>query len=261
MIDREPDLAALGLFTSTHTSKESGVVDGLAALFDVSPLSTSQRLAAFPRHVRRQEIARFLTRYELFKLILTVPGSIAECGVFMGAGLASWLHFSSIMEPYNHPRRIIGFDTFQGFPGVQGRDLGTSSSELHHEHAFSTHAGIRDELEKLMRAHDLNRPLGHIPKVELVAGNAIETMPEYISRNPHFLLSLLYLDFDLYEPTKVALEHLYPRLVKGGIVAFDELNCPQFPGETQALLEVLKLSDVRLQRNPMDPYISWFVKE
>ena len=262
MTDQEQlDLAALGLFASTHTGSEARVDQDLAALFDTSPLSTSQRLTAFPRHVRRQDIARFLTRYELFKLVVNVPGSIAECGVFMGAGLMSWMQFSSILEPYNHPRRVIGFDTFTGFPGVKAYDLGASATEQHRRHAFSTHDTIQNEIQELASAHDKNRPLGHIPKIELVAGNALKTIPEYISRNTHVLFSLLYLDFDLYDPTKAAIEHLYPRLVKGGVLAFDELNCPQFPGETRALLDVLGLSGGRLQRNPIDPYISWFVKE
>ena len=56
------------------------------------------------------------------------------------------------------------------------------------------------------------------------------------------------------------MEELLPRVVKGGVVAFDELNCPEFAGETKALLEAMDLSEVRLQRLPFDPYISWFIK-
>jgi hypothetical protein len=126
--------------------------------------------------------------------------------------------------------------------------------------ALQTDAKCREEIEYLIALHDRNRPLGHIPKVELVAGDACETIPRYVVEHPHLLVSLLYLDFDLYEPTKVALEQLYPRVVKGGIVAFDELNSPEFPGETIALLEVLDLAQAELRRLPFDPYISYFVK-
>jgi len=79
-------------------------------------------------------------------------------------------------------------------------------------------------------------------------------------KNPHLLVSLLFLDFDLCEPTKAALNALFPRIVKGGIVAFDELNCAEFPGEKRALLEFRDLSRVELRRFPIDPYISFFVK-
>jgi hypothetical protein len=71
---------------------------------------------------------------------------------------------------------------------------------------------------------------------------------------------MLYLDFDIYAPTKVALDHLLSRVVKGGIVTFDEMNCKEFAGETTALLESLDLNRVELKRFPLDPYISYFIK-
>ncbi len=233
----------------------------LCSAFNDSSLSLSYKLQGFSRHVRRQDVARFLAKYELFKLALPANGSIVECGVFTGAGIFNWLHFSSILEPYNHTRKIIGFDTFSGFPSIHAEDMRAGGSQHLHEGALSTAHNIQKEIEGLALLHDRNRPLGHIPKVQLVAGNACETIPQYISKNPHLLISLIYLDFDIYEPTKVALEHLYPRIVKGGIVAFDELNCPEFPGETTALMSHLDLRQVKLQRFSHDPYISYFIKE
>jgi len=172
----------------------------------------------------------------------------------------AWAHFSAILEPYNHTRRVIGFDTFGGFPQPHEKDLAHGTSEHLHPGAFQVSHTIKEEIEHLAALHDANRPLGHIPKVELVQGDACETIPRYVQEHPHVLISLLYLDFDLYAPTKAALEHLYPRIPKGGIIAFDELNCAEFPGETVALLETLALADVELRRFPYDPYISYFVK-
>lgn len=83
---------------------------------------------------------------------------------------------------------------------------------------------MKDEIQALAQIHDRNRPLGHLQKIELVAGDACKTIPEYVNSNPSLLISLLYLDFDIYSPTKTALEHLFPRIVKGGIIAFDELT-------------------------------------
>ena len=124
-----------------------------------------------------------------------------------------------------------------------------------------TDRSILLEIQHLCALHDQNRPLGHIPKTELVVGDACETIPQYVEEHPHLLINLLYVDFDIYEPTKAALQHLYPRVVKGGVVAFDELNCPEFPGETLALIECLGLAQTKLCRFPFDPYISYFVKE
>jgi hypothetical protein len=260
-MDEHAVVASLGHNPAKHTAGEQGTVLALAEAFANSPASLAQRLASFPRHVRRQDLARFLVKYELFKLALPAHGSVVELGVHLGGGLFSWLHFSSILEPYNHTRRVIGFDTFAGFPAVHGADTRTGSSEHLRAGAFQTHPAIVGELEALAAAHDRNRPLGHIPKVELVVGDVGQTIGRYVETHPHLLISLMYLDFDLYEPTVAALRQLMPRVVRGGVVAFDELNCPDFPGETTALLEVLGGAGVTLRRFPADPYISYLVKD
>jgi hypothetical protein len=253
-------LHALGHHSGKYCGRERDVVGELCTAFEASPLPLPLRLQAFARHVRRQDIARFLAKYELFKLSLPVAGSIVECGVFTGGGVFAWLHFSSILEPYNHTRRVIGFDTFSGFPGIGSRDEEHGTSELLYKGAFQTHPGIMEEITRLADLHDGNRPLGHIRKVEMVAGDACETLPRYVEEHPHLLVSLLYLDFDIYEPTKAALDVLYPRVVKGGIVAFDELNCAEFPGETLAMLEAFSGASVELRRFPFEPCISYFIK-
>jgi hypothetical protein len=254
-------LAAIGHHAHKYTEPEKTVLSDLCAAFEQSALPLAQRLQTFPRHVRRQDIARFLVKYEIFKIALPVNGCIVECGVFAGGGLMAWTHFSSILEPYNHTRTVVGFDTFSGFPGISEHDSKTGQSNHLYPGAFRTTESIMDEIATLAGIHDRNRPLGHIPKVQLVDGDACKTIPEFISTHPHLLVSLLYLDFDIYEPTRAALEHIYPRVVRGGVVAFDELNCAEFPGETIALLEKFDMKEVELRRFPYDPYISYFVKQ
>ena len=160
----------------------------------------------------------------------------------------------------HHARRIIGFDAFTGFPEVHQYDKPVGVSEHMHMGTFQSSDNILGELRTLTAMHDHNRPLGHIPKIELVAGDATKTIPSFIKETPHLLVSLLYLDFDIYEPTKVALQEIIPRVVKGGVVAFDELNCAEFAGETRAFMEEMDLREVELRRFPMDPYISYFIR-
>jgi len=252
------NLAQLGHHPERHTAAEQSIPERLSNAFTNSRLPLTSRLANFPRHTRRQDIARFLAKYELFKLALPANGSIVECGVFCGGGLSSWVHFSACLEPYNHTRRVIGFDTFDGFPTIAKEDDQLGSSRHLSVGAFRTHSTIQDEIMEMMAIHDANRPVRQIPKVELVPGDASKTIEEYVNRTPHLLISLLYLDFDLYEPTVAALKHLLPRVVKGGIVAFDELNCPDFPGETTAMLEAGILKEFQLERSVLDPYMSYF---
>ena len=96
-----------------------------------------------------------------------------------------------------------------------------------------------------------------MPKVQLIAGDAVETIPRFVQENPHLVVSLLFLDFDLFEPTKIALETFVPRMPKGAIIAFDELDNPMWPGETMALLSTLGISRLRLERLEWDPYIGF----
>ena len=116
-----------------------------------------------------------------------------------------------------------------------------------------------EELEELIRTYDSNRFLGHVPKVHLIRGDAQETSPKFVKENPHLVVSLLFLVFDLYEPTKAAIEHFVPCMPSGAIIALDELDNPIWPGETQALLDTLGIRGLELQRMEWDPYISYAV--
>jgi Macrocin-O-methyltransferase (TylF) len=242
---------------SFKTEVEREVGKSLENIFVSCSDSIEAKLENFPKYVRRQHLKRFLAMYELFKLILPVKGSIVECGVFRGFSLMSWAKLSSILEPENLTRRIYGFDSFNGFPSVSSNDrTGTGIAEVGD---FQTSS--YDELLELLRVYDQDRFLGHIPKVQLIRGDASKTIPEFVQQNRHLLVSLLFIDLDLYEPTKAALEHILPRMPKGSIVAFDELDNPIWPGETEALLEKMQLNRLRIQRFDWDPYIGFAILE
>ena len=97
--------------------------------------------------------------------------------------------------------------------------------------------------------------------MHLIKGDATETIPKFVADNPRLVVSLLFLDFDLYEPTKVALEYLLPRMPSGAVIAFDELDNPLWPGETTAMLEAHARHRFKLERHEFDPYIGFAVVE
>ena len=68
-----------------------------------------------------------------------------------------------------------------------------------------------------------------------------------------------YLDVDLYDPTKIALELLVERIPKGGIIVFDELNHEDYPGETSAVHEVLNIKNLKLERMPFSSMAAFAV--
>lgn len=240
-------------FRTQAEKAEAGLIKNC---FDKNPEPWEKKLENFPKYVRRQNLTRFLALYEIYKKILPVKGSIVECGVFRGFGTMSWAKLSAILEPVNLTRRIYGFDSFSGFPSVAPVDKVGLASEVK---PGDLYADSEEELNELVSINDSTRYLGHVPKVNLIRGDATSTIPKFVEDTPHLLISLLFMDFDLYEPTKVALESLIPRMPKGAILAFDELDNPLWPGETLAMLESCGAGSLRIQRFDFDPYIGFAV--
>jgi len=216
---------------------------------------TGEQIAKNPFvYMDRQSVTTALTRIKLFEKILEVQGSIVECGVFQANSLFIYAHLSSILEPYNFNRKIIGFDTFEGFRSISDKD----PNGINEKDFANTNL---DHLKTWAKIFDENRAVSHIPKIELIKGNAINTIPKYVHDNPHLIISLLYLDFDIYEPTSVALKNFLPLVPKGGIIGFDELNSKKWKGETIALKENIVLENIKLKRFYFDPWVSFYEVE
>ena len=212
----------------------------------------------FAKYVKRQELGRLLARHQLFQKIADIQGCIVEGGVYAGQGLMTWAQLSAILEPVGGVfRHIYGFDTFAGFPGVHKKDL-QGSSDLDWRRGDVKDESF-EELNRCIELYDMNRFLDQIPRVTLVKGDFMKTAPKFLKDNPHVLVSMLYLDFDIYEPTKLALELFLPRMPKGSILAFDEINHPFWPGETLALLEMMDLRSIRIQKFAYEVNMSYIV--
>lgn len=239
--------------SNRHCGKDKAAYEKLVQTFNASSLSVFEKLEAFPRFVTKRSLARLLCKHEIFKKIIPLNGYIIECGVLNGAGLFAWGHFTNIYEPTNYNRKIIGFDTFEGFPRVSAEDEGFERPPQ----AGDPRGDDFENLKASVERYNLERHLSHISNIELVQGDFCATGPAWVERNKHALVSLLYLDFDLYEPTKLAIELFLPRMGKGAVICFDELMCANYPGETLAFMEKLPLNLSQICRFPMDPWISY----
>lgn len=223
--------------------------------FNSSSISLLEKIEAFPRFTTKRALARFLAKQAIYQQIIPVTGAVVECGVFNGFGLFTWAQLANIFEPTNFTRKIIGFDTFEGFPSVSEQDnTGTLQSKK-----GDLRGSKLDEIKMSEEKYNSERHLSHISNIDFVQGDFNITSEQYLEDNQHLIVSLLYLDFDIYEPTKKALEVFLPRMPKGAIVAFDEINCDAFPGETLALHEVLGIGTREIRRFPFDPWISYFI--
>lgn len=227
----------------------------------VTDFGGSAVLDSFAKYTSRQAMTRFLARIKIFEEIKDIHGSIIECGVYNGQGLMSWAQLSSIIEPVGGvTREVFGFDTFTGFPSIHEYDK-KNTRGVQHEVGDLAVPRVYEDLLRCVSLFDQNRFLPQFPKVHLIKGDFLETVETFFDRYPHVVPALLYLDFDIYEPTKKALEMFYPRMPKGSVIAFDEVNDTGWPGETRALYEVLDVKKVRLRKVGFDSKISYMVVE
>lgn len=201
-----------------------------------------------------EALSRVLYYNTLYQKIIDVPGVICEFGVHWGATLAELINLRSIYEPFNTGRVIYGFDTFEGFPSVDAKDGGFSNVG-----DYSTKKGHEEILDEVLQLHESFAPLSQMKKFSLIKGDASETVHDWLDANPHAIISMVIFDMDIYEPTKNVLKAILPRLTKGSVLVFDELNCGHFPGETRAVQEILGVNNLRLKKSPLQSYCSWAV--
>jgi len=226
----------------------------LAQQLRQSSIPDSEILDNLGVFLSRQALSRINFMQELYKHIIPVHGVIMEFGVRWGQNMSLFSNLRGIHEPFNYNRQVIGFDTFEGFPSVSRED---GSSVAKGDYAV-TH-GYENELSKVLEFHENNSPIPHKNKYKLIKGDATSSLPSYLGRHPETIVALAYFDFDIYSPTKSCLEAILPHLTKGSVLAFDELNCPEFPGETLAVKEVLGLSRYAIRRDPNSPLTSYLI--
>ncbi len=193
---------------------------------------------------------------DLYKKIIDIPGVIMEFGVRWGRNLSLFSTLRDLYEPMNYARKIIGFDTFEGFPSVSDQD---GNHEVIQVGSYSVSNNYDEYLKGLLSARETAGLMSKKNNFELVKGDATRTLPEYMKEHQETIISFAYFDMDLYKPTKDCLMSIIDRIPKGGIIAFDELNCSEFPGETVALIETLGLHKRPIFRNRYIPYQSYVV--
>ncbi|MCW9039053.1 MAG: TylF/MycF family methyltransferase, partial [Rhodospirillales bacterium] len=150
------------------------------------------------------------------------------------------------------------FDTFEGFRGTGEIDGNRSNIK---DGSFSVSADYEGYLSEILAIQEALNPIPHLRKFDLIKGDAVETVPAYLKDHPETTVSLAIFDFDIYKPTKAALEAVKPHLFKGSVLVFDELCDDIFPGETVAVREVLGLENLRIKRMPMTARVSYAVIE
>lgn len=237
---------------------EKDVRERLTTLLTETPIPPVYLIDNLPVYLRRHQLADLLTMDALYRLLIDVPGVVMEFGVLHGRHLATLTALRGLHEPFNSFRRIVGFDTFTGFPDLSDVDQVSPSAAVGR---FAVPDDEVDHLRAVLDAHEASDPVSHVRRTFVVQGDVRETVPRYLEENPETIIGMAFFDLDLYEPTRELLLAIRPHLVKGSILAFDELGHPRWPGVTRALRETLGLDASTLHQLPFREqpviYMKW----
>ena len=242
----------------SSSAEEIAIRKGFYEHYKRNPISDDQVLANLGLFLNTKNLSRIIFMNEMYKKIIDVEGIIVEFGVRWGQNLSVFAALRGMYEPYNIHRKIVGFDTFEGFPSLSKKD---GSADMMKAGNLPVTEDYEGYLTKVMEFQEADNPVSHVKKFEIRKGDASVEILRYLDQNPETIIALAFFDFDIYEPTRNCLEAIRPYLVKGSLLCFDELNDPTAPGETIALKEIFELNSVRLQRNRYTTRVSYFVLE
>jgi hypothetical protein len=205
---------------------------------------------AFYLSCQPNRLSKTIAHLDLYRRVLDLPGHVVECGVFKGASLSRFAMFRALFEA-QHSRRIIGFDTFGPFPETQ------HAGDQPLRERFVKSAGDQSISTEQLKSVLANKGLDK--NIELIPGDICATVPAYVKAHPELKIALLNLDTDIFEPAVAVLEHLYPRIVPGGILIIDDYGT--FPGETEAVDRYFSGRKIRIQKFPYAMTPAFLVKD
>ena len=182
-------------------------------------------------------MGNIIAHYELYKKIIDLPGDVIELGVFKGGSIVQFATFRELLEN-EKSRKIIGFDVFGEFPKADNK-----ADEIFRE------KWVKETENSFLTIDEIYSSLKYkkVENVELVKGDIVATLPKYIDQHPYLKVSLLHVDTDVHKPSKVGLELLYDRVVKNGVIIFDDYGVA---GETDAVDEFLMDKDYVINKFP-----------
>ena len=189
----------------------------------------------FYLNAKTSRLSKFIYHYEIYKKILKIPGDVLEFGVFKGASFSRFLSFRKILENQDS-RRIVGFDDFGIFTAKGGNDDRSFAKKFHK----TLGKGSNDKkLEILLKKNNHDN-------FELIKGDVVKTLPNYLNKNKGFKIALLHLDLDIFRPTKFVIEKLFGKMQKNGIILIDDYG--EIHGATKAIDEFINKKNCKIQK-------------
>jgi len=142
--------------------------------------------------------------HEFARSCRNLKGDFAECGVYKGG--SAYL-IASVLANTHEEVELHLFDTFSGFPGMDYYPAGHKKGDFGDTSLESVKSYLSDF--PLVTYHQ-----GLIP-------STLETAKER-------MFSFVHVDVDLYEPARDCCEFFYSRMVKNGMMLFDDYGIQCF---------------------------------
>lgn len=138
-----------------------------------------------------------------------IRGNIVECGVWRGGAIAG---IASFMEG---ERTFYLFDSFEGLPEASEID-GSAAKEWQNDvNSKNYYNNCKADIEFAQKAMEKS---GKYNESVFIKGWFNETLPENKLQN----IAILRLDADWYDSTYICLEHLFDKVIPGGLIILDD---------------------------------------
>jgi hypothetical protein len=193
---------------------------------------------------------KLMSKCFFLELTKDIPGDVVELGVFRGSGVYSWIKMLNYLRL---SRKVYGFDYFNAdelIKGIDTKDVGLMAS-LFNDRGFDI-LGYENTLNKKLHGDGF-------ANFELIAGDVFLTIPVFLEKHPGFRASVINFDLDTEKPTYFALDHLWDRLVTGGVLIFDEYAINEWT-ESDAVDRFVIEKNLILKSTNLDAPSAYIVK-
>jgi len=176
-----------------------------------------------------------------------LQGSIVECGVWRGGTMMAVAHLLRLYERFE--KDLYLYDTFEGMPlptdfdsdfhGRRAKDefYAKKRTDNSSDWCYVSLSEVQTNLDMIGYNNS---------KIHYVVGKVEDTIPGQAPEE----IALLRLDTDWYESTRHELIHLFPRLIKGGVLIIDDYG--HWKGARKAVDEYFQENKIPILLNRID---------
>lgn len=237
---------SVGIDLIRYPQIESEPTDLPPDMLEILHLARPYTLTSLHRLASTQDAVRYVVRNE-------IPGDCVECGVWRGGNMAVVARTLKLLGDTG--RDLYLYDTFEGMSEPTEHDadyLGTSAAKL--LAAAPKGQGVWCEASVEDVTQVMKETAYSMDRVRLIQGKVEESIPATLPEQ----IALLRLDTDWYESTLHELNHLYPRLISGGVLIIDDYG--HWRGARQAVDEYFQKHGIRTLLNRVDYTCRMMVK-